>query len=71
MNLTFDLVTLTIGQLKHLNNLSEMCKQHPKSIDPLIFQVFYISANLTLIFDLVTLTLGQLKHFSNVSDMWN
>ena len=74
MNLTFSLLTLSIGHLKRLINTSEMCKQYQHlSICWFFFynfHFFYHRANLTLNFYLLTLTLGQLKHLNNVSNMY-
>ena len=66
MTLTFDLVTLTLGQLQRLININNICKYHQNPSIRWCFInftrfFFYIIAYLT--FDLVTLTFVHLKLF--------
>ena len=62
---TFDLVTLTLGQLQHIIVINYMWKYHKYPVigSWYIFDsIFCKLAYLTLTFDLVTFTLGQLQH---------
>ena len=65
LTLTFDLVTLTWGQLQHLIVINHVCKYHQYPIIGLWYivdSIFYTLTYMTLTFDLVTLTFGQLQH---------
>ena len=70
MSLTFDFVTLTLGQLHHLINTYHVYNYHQDLIIGSWYiaeTFFYKIACLTLTFDLVILNLGQLKHLNNIS----
>ena len=71
--LTFDRVTLTLGQLYRLININNICEYHQDpSIRPWFIaetRILHKHINVTLTFDLVTLTLGQLYRLININNI--